>query len=229
MKKILSFVLSLALIFIGGVCLVACGGGKGVNLHNKTYKISNQGTYAFYQSSDNGTMQTCANPVQYLTENWDAIVSADQAFGKQTPEELLQYMKSLCLDDEYSRSLKGAVIVVGKATKESESVHKSDFECKLNNQTIFQTQIRTDTFNKDRKQASLYNTEDGMAYAFDFELTDFDSKNGSINNIKVGFAIKNEDITIHYSNHMKFGILFGEDKAFTVSLEYDLQDYANNE
>ncbi len=228
-KRIYSSVLAVALILISVVCLTACGGDQGVNLHGKVYTLGEEVTWSAYSGSGDDK-QIIADPVAYLTEHWESVKQQESLAENMTPAQFYAQKQAAILTDKNNILLKGGVIKIGAPNKKSESVWESSLELFAKNGTkITETTIQSDTFNKDRYRASFISAD---YVGSEFKLVNYNSKDGSINDILVRIRFtkpvvgseNGEEVERYsYDNRVGGTIRVGEDMFFYIEVSVSLK------
>ena len=216
-KKLTSILISFALVLTGAMCLAGCG-ETGVNLHNKTYTMGTEITYKYY-TEINETKTDVANPTTWLNDNWEQICDYNSSYSTKNKDTLIDEIKTAISSGNSVNDyilLKGAKITVGKENVESESVHTSTFNCEMNEQLLYTNTIKTDTFNKDRKSASLVN----VGSEFNFDITDYEKS--EIKNVYVKFRVVAHSATTYYSNVVEYHIYCNQNTSFVIQASVNL-------
>lgn len=235
-KKLFSILLMFTFIFIGAISLTGCG-DTGVTLHNKTYKLGSDITWSAHtlEMDTSGTIETKVDINTWLQEHASEL-QLDGFTGEKTPENVLNYLKNdILTNNSEIVLLKDAIITVGKEQVKSESIHESTLSLKMNNTEIFNTLIFTDTYNNTRTEARLSNGSAtvGIINPFTFKLSNYNVKDGKINNIEVNFiiAVQNGEDSYNYTTYSTTKSLpyqYGGDKYLYLEGTVKLADFAEN-
>lgn len=222
-KRIYSSVLAVALILISVVCLTACGGDQGVNLHGKVYTLGEEVTWSVYSGSGDDK-QIIADPVAYLTEHWESVKQQESLAENMTPAQFYAQKQAAILTDKNNILLKGGVIKIGAPNKKSESVWESSLELFVKNGTKIETTIQSDTFNKDRYRAFFTSAD---CAGSEFELVNYNSKDGSINDISVKVMVRSENGEgvdyYNYGDRVAHDIFVTENMFLTIEASVSLK------
>lgn len=106
-KKLLSFIITIAVVLATGICLTACGGGhKTFDMFNKSYKISSTATYELtFGNSD----QTVTDWEGYIKDNYGNIKDSEGEYN--SAETLIAHIKSQVASNKF---IKGATITISE-------------------------------------------------------------------------------------------------------------------
>ena len=220
-KRFFSCVLAFAFMLASVVGLTACG-DVGVNLHNKTYTFG-EAEYAFY-ITEGATETKVDNINAFVAEHLETIIATNDSSISEnatSAETLINYLKQNTVN-ENNILIANAVITIGKETKIDEATRESAFTLTQGGK-VFSAQIRSNTYNKDRKQGTIFGN-DVAQMGSGFTLTDYNVKDGTIKAVKVDFARKivdpNNPENVTYFNYKDAwdsnGILFETESAKTL-------------
>lgn len=220
-KKLFSSVLAVMLVAVCAFALTACGGDDSkVSLHGKTYTMGTDVTWSYYLKDANGNKTPIADVAAYIDENWENVKNhLNSNFDTSACEDgqaVLALIKNN-LEDPNNETcavlLKGAVITVSKAKKTGETSLSCSLDCTIADKPLVHADnILVGTGNPWVAHFSN-STISGMS---EFELTDYNQKDGSINNLYAKFVVSKGDTYVHYTNVASVEINLSDNNTLVI-------------